>query len=152
MAGGGHAKPEFTVTRLLTAVDKVAAQDLKSAAGTVIGKFYIPKGWGQVLIKAIGFHYDAAGGAQTTNGQMALYKNGTIVGTNKLVTCAANHSADDVVETDMNATTDNLSAAPSYPTADSDDLLEFRVETQGAGAGNQSVWPYCLVMVDPQAS
>jgi hypothetical protein len=152
MAGGGHAQPEFATTRLLVARDKVEAQDLKSAANTKLGVIYIPKHWGQVKLLAFGFHYAAAGGAQTTDGKMELLKNGTAVGTNKVATSVANHSAGGVVEVDLNATTNNLSGPPSYPTAVYTDVLEFNVNTQGAGAGDQTVWPYLIVQIDSQRS
>ncbi len=150
-ASRGHSYERYQAPQMLLPADKVAAVDLAAAANTSLAKFWIPAGWGKVQVLAMGFHYAAGGGAQTTDGTMVMEIGGVDVedanGNDFTVTSVASHTINDVVETELNSTTDNLSAEPSYPEASSAQLIELKVGTQGAGVGDQTVWPYIIVRI-----
>ena len=153
----GHALERYQMPQVLRPVNTITAGDLTDAANTSLGIFTIPASWGKVNLLAIGFHPAAAGGAQTTAGTIRLQVAGVDVddaaGAAFTAASVVSHVAYDPVETDLNATTSalELSQQPNYPQADSDDKLELLVETQGVGAGDQTVYPYLIVQIaNPQ--
>lgn len=149
----GHSLERYQMPMVLRPVNTVSAGNLKSAADTSLGLFTVPATWGKVNILAMGFHGAAAGGAQTTAGTMRLQVAGVDVddaaGNPFVAASVASHLAFDVVEESLNRTTSltELSQEPNYPTATSDDKIELLVATQGAGAGDQTVYPYLIVQI-----
>lgn len=133
------------------------AQDLKSAADTVLATFLVPRQYGAVQILAMGYHLSASGGAVTTSGTMKLTIGGVDVedvNNNPIETTdlIASLPAYSPVEVSLNRTTreTNLQAVPDLPYAVADELIQLRVATQGSGAGAQTVWPYLIVRVHPK--
>lgn len=153
----GHAHPMYNVPFIVRPVNTITAGNLTDAAGTSIGKWFCPDFFGECLVLAIGFNYAAAGGAQTTDGKMEVEIAGDNIEVASAVataTSAASHTASDCVETSCNntATADNLTTAPSYPKIAGGQLLEWKVNTQGAGAGDQTVHPYAILVRRPSQS
>lgn len=134
-----------------------AIKDLTAAAATVVLKEMVPVSWGSITIKAMGGMFQAAGGAQTTAGTVALYINGAVwqddAATPATISFASvvSHAAGAVVEVSLNATlaADNLTTEPAYPVAVAGDVIELRVLTQGVGAGDQTCVPYILFSETP---
>lgn len=150
----GHAKERFQAPQVLRPTNTITAGDLTDSAGTSLGKFHIPYWWGKATILAMGAHYAAAGGAQTTAGTAQLEVDGSALqdaaGAEFELTSVASHADGDVLtEVDLNSTTDNLSAEPSYPTVLPGQTIEMVVGTQGAGAGDQTIFPYLIVAIAP---
>lgn len=144
----GHSLERYQAPQLLRPANTVSAVDLKGSADASLAKFFIPSQWGTAEIIAMGFNAAAAGGAQTTAGTMVMEIGGTDVedadGNDFVCASVASHAAAACVETELNSTTNNLTAPPSYPTATKDQLIELKVGTQGAGAGDQTVFPYII--------
>lgn len=141
---------------VLFPVNTITAGSLKDAAATSLGKFAFPKDWATCLIIKMGFTAAAAGGAQTTAGTMKLQIAGADVENASAVDFTAasvvSHAAWAQVETDLNSVTSSLSltsnnynAVPNYPEADTGELIELLVATQGVGAGDQTIFPYLVV-------
>lgn len=156
-ASRGHALERYQMPTVLRPINTITAGDLTDAAGTSLGLFTVPQSWGKVDILAMGFHYAAAGGAQTAAGTMMLEVAGADVedadGDDFVVTSTASHSAWESEETDLNSTTSTteLSQEPSYPQATSEQKIELKVGTQGSGAGDQTIHPYLIVRIaNPQ--
>lgn len=151
----GFSKERYQAMQLGRPFASVAAIDLKDAAATVEGRFYVPSAWGSITIKKLGIIMAAAGGAQTTAGALKLQKNGVDItdsaGTVLEVASVASHSAGAVVEIDLNNTlsANNLVSAPNYPTLAAGDVLTWVIKTQGVGAGDQTAFPYILFSETP---
>lgn len=152
----GHSLERYQMLQMLRPYNTITAGDLTDAGGTSLGKFRIPPSWGTVYVVAMGFHHEAAGGAQTTAGKMQLEIAGSDVldEDSAAFTAAsvASHAAGSSVETELlqNATdVTNLAAPPQYPTLTSEQLAELKVDTQGVGAGDQTISPYLIVKLKP---
>lgn len=150
----GFPKERYQALQILRPINTITAGSLKDAAGTSLGIFTIPDGWGGAKVKAMGFHHAAAGGAQTTAGTMKLQKDGSdVVNASSVAFTAASvasHAAWSAVETELNqAASATPSNAPSYPSVTPGQKLELLVATQGVGAGDQTIHPYLLVSQDP---
>jgi len=156
-ASRGHALERYQMPQILRPVNSITAADLTDAADTSMGIFTIPACWGTVNILAMGFHPAATGGAQTTAGTMRLEVGAVEVddaaGNAFVAASVVSHVAYDPVEVDLNQTTSatELSQGPVLPQASSDDKIELLVETQGVGAGDQTIYPYLIVQIaNPQ--
>lgn len=148
----GHAHPMFNVPFIVRPMNSITAGDLKAAAGTSLGLFSLPDYFGQCLVLAIGFTFAAAGGAETTHGSMEV----EIAGDNIEVASAtlapasvASHTIHDCVESSCNNSSGTLEEAPEYPLIAGGQLLEWKVNTQGVGAGDQTVYPYAILVRRP---
>lgn len=150
----GHAHPMFNVPFLVRPMDTITAGSLKDAAGTSLGKFALPDYYGQCILLAFGFTFAAAGGAETTNGKMQVEVGGfdvTVDGSTATAASSASHTAHDCVETNCNntPTADELTDKPEYPLVAGGTLIEWKVDTQGVGAGDQTVHPYAILVRRP---
>lgn len=150
----GHAHPIFNVPFIVRPQNSISAGDLKGVAGTSIGQFALPSYFGQCLVLAVGFTHAAAGGAQTTNGTMVVEVNGDVItaaGSNVAPASVDSHVVHTCVESSCNNTpaTSKLEAKPEYPLLGGGQLLEWKVGTQGVGAGDQTVFPYAILVRRP---
>lgn len=150
----GHAAPQYNVPFEVRPLDVVGAKDLKSAAGTSIGKYWLPDYFGDCVVLAMGVNFVAAGGAQTTAGTMTLTAGGDVItvgGSTATVASVASHSANTVVETSLNNTPEanKLTSSPKFPILSAGELLEWKVGTQGVGAGDQTGYPYAILVRRP---
>lgn len=149
----GHSIELFQMPQVLRPVNSITAVDLKAAAATSAGKFFVPHTYGSMQILAIGFNVVATGGAITTPGTLALYIDGVAVedadeNTFELGLSVATSAIGRPYELDLNRAT--VYQEPDYPIALADQLIELKVETQGVGAGAMSVFPYIMARVSPR--
>lgn len=149
----GFPKERYQALHVLHPVDTISAVDLAGVAGSSLGIFVVPAGWGAVRIKAVGIAMAAAGGAQTTAGTAKLQIAGAdVVNASSsafTVASVANHAAWSVVETELNqSAVADPKLAPTYPKATAGQKVELVVGTQGVGAGDQTGRCYLLVSQD----
>lgn len=153
----GHSHPMYNVPFVVRPMNSITAGDLASAVGTSLGQYALPDYFGECLVLAFGFTYAAAGGAQTVAGSMEVEIAGDnieVAGAVALATSVASHAAHDCVETSCNNTpaASNLASAPSYPVIAGGELLEWKVNTQGTGVGDRTVFPYAILVRRPSQS
>lgn len=142
----------FNVPFVVRPMNSISAGDLKAAAGTSLGLYALPDYFGQCLVLGIGFTFAAAGGAETTHGLMEVEIAGDdIEVTSATLTCAsvASHTIHDCVEESCNNSSGTLEEAPEFPVITGGTLLEWKVNTQGVGAGDQTVFPYAILVRRP---
>lgn len=156
----GHSLERFQGPQFAQPVNfDGAAIDLKSAAGTTLGKWHCPPMLDAIQIIGFGFTYSAAGGAQTTAGSVELEIDGVNVEvpdpaspgstTVALAASEASHLQGDGEFTDLNQTENLLKLPPTFPELSPGEVLEMKVNTQGAGAGSQTVFPYIVWRIKP---
>ena len=153
----GHSHPMFNVPFVVRPMNSVSAGDLQAAAGTSLGLYALPDYFGQCLVLAFGFTNADAGGAQTTAGLMEVEIAGDnieVAGAVAVAASVAFHTIHDCVETSCNntPTASNLSSEPEYPVIAGGQLLEWKGNTQGVGAGDQTVYPYAILVRRPSQS
>lgn len=150
----GHAHPIFNVPFIVRPQNSISAGDLTAGAGTSLGQFALPSYFGQCLVLAVGFTHAANGGAQNTNGTMVVEIAGDVIsvaGSTLAPASVVSHTAHTCVESSCNNTPDTskLEAKPEFPLISGGQLLEWKVGTQGVGAGDQTVFPYAILVRRP---
>lgn len=152
----GHGYERYQAPQFFKPCNVITPVDLAGAPGTALAQFRFPGCWDRTDILAMGFHYAAPGGVQSVAGSMRLVIGGQVVldadGLPFVVESEPSHFANYNAETELNRTTGEteLQQGPMIPVADSNDLVELQIETQGVG-GDQTVIPYLIVRIhNPQ--
>lgn len=144
-----YSNDRYQEGRKFSPLALLSSGDLKSAANTVLGYYGIPLTYGSLAVKALGFNYQAAGGAQTTAGILGILINGVepldANGNPFRVSSAVNHGQLGSVEVSTNQTVSPLNApGPVFPVLNPGDIVSFFVVTQAVGAGDQTIYPYII--------
>lgn len=160
----GFPKERYQAGQVLLPINQYQAQDLTGAAATVVGTFVIPRWWGGAVVKAMGFHAAAAGGAQVTAGTMGLYINAAICQTgdatpaNLVAASVASHAIYSCVEQSLDkapgapdaTAPSTIVPAPIYPKIAPGDTVQLKIVTQGSGS-DQTVFPYLIISQDTES-